>query len=103
MNETNLTENLTQIAKEESKNYFDTATPLLDKLGDLFGNMTGYVVQKGVESGIIQNQITAKLVSIIILFGVFFLAGKITNKLLKYGLIVLVFLLIASILVSIFV
>ena len=98
MNETNIT-----IAQETTKKGFDFFLPYFDKFGEIIGKITGSVVQKGVESGIVQNNTTAKLLSIVILLLGFFLVGKISNKAIKYLLIFFIVLLVLSIGISIFV
>ena|SRR3990167_7470954 len=98
MNETNIT-----IAQETTKKSFDFLVPYFDKFGEIIGKITGSVINKGVETGVIQNNITAKSVSIVILLLGFFLVGKISNKAIKYLLIFFIILLVLSIGISIFV
>ena len=101
MNETNLSlvGNATQII--ETKNFFtQNIAPIFSKLGDWLGQISGFTIKKGAEVGLNIGDTTAKVIALIILLTAIYFSMMISKKGIKWALIILWIILIASIVFS---
>jgi hypothetical protein len=99
----NETANLTEELIDKTINNPSLMGKIADKISDLITKVTGSATQKLVESGVLVSGLTQKLISLLILFAFMFLATKISNKTFKWICIILLVLVIASILYSMFI